>query len=427
VLPDTLQNAVVPEHVLRVVTGLQERGYAAYLVGGCVRDILRGAVPKDYDVATAALPDQVRQAFPKVIPTGIQHGTVTVLSGSAQVEVTTFRSEGAYFDGRHPSTVTFETEIQADLSRRDFTINAMAFDPKGRVLVDPFRGQGDLDARRIRCVGDPHERFSEDGLRPMRAVRFAAVLGYELDPATFDAMAPALGAFAKVSLERVREELSKLLTSERPGLGLDLLRRSGMLAVFLPELGPFASEWPLVVAAAPLVSSSVEQRLAVLLLPLRHPPDARTRIRELIQRSKFPNAVADAVSLRVASVPNAPADPARSDADLRRWAASVGSANVEPVLEIVLALARAEAGPQRAANVSALQNRLHAILEARPPLSPRELALHGQEIMVALGVGPSPAVGEATRFLFDQVLERPDLNAPEALRKLLAGWRKQRP
>ncbi|HZI03258.1 MAG TPA: [cytidine(C)-cytidine(C)-adenosine (A)]-adding enzyme, partial [Archangium sp.] len=180
--PASLLEAEVPRPVLDVIARLHELGHAVFLVGGCVRDTLRGVHPKDFDVATSALPEEVQRAFRKVIPTGIQHGTVTVVQGGTHVEVTTFRSEGDYHDGRRPSAVTFERDIVKDLSRRDFTINAMAWNPLTHELADPFGGQEDLKARVVRCVGSAIERFSEDGLRPMRAVRFAAVLDFTLDP-----------------------------------------------------------------------------------------------------------------------------------------------------------------------------------------------------------------------------------------------------
>ena len=231
-----LHNADIPKPVLEVITRLRELGHATYLVGGCVRDMVRQVHPKDFDVATSALPEEVQRAFRKVIPTGIQHGTVTVVTGGNHVEVTTFRSEGDYLDGRRPSSVSFERDIVKDLSRRDFTINAMAYNPLDKELVDPFGGQVDLPARLIKCVGSALERFSEDGLRPLRAVRFAAVLGFTLDPATRDAIPATLAVFRKVALERVREELVKLLLSPRAEIGLRLLADTGLLDVFLPEV-----------------------------------------------------------------------------------------------------------------------------------------------------------------------------------------------
>src|SRR5438046_6028877 len=183
---------------------LRAAGKQAWLAGGAVRDLLRGKGAQDFDVATDALPEQVVKLFPKVVPTGMQHGTVTVLTGQHDVEVTTFRGQGPYLDGRRPSSVTFLGDIEGDLARRDFTVNAIAWDPLSDDLRDPFGGVGDLECRRLRAVGDPLARFREDGLRPLRAVRFAATLRLALDRPTEKAIPQALDVFAKVACERVR-------------------------------------------------------------------------------------------------------------------------------------------------------------------------------------------------------------------------------
>src|SRR5437762_504972 len=220
--------------VLRTLRGASKQ---AWLAGGAVRDLLCGATAQDFDVATDALPEQVVALFPRVIPTGMQHGTVTVLSGQHKVEVTTFRAEGPYLDGRRPSSVCFLGDIDGDLARRDFTVNAIAWDPIAGVLRDPFSGLEDLRRRRLRAVGDPLARFREDGLRPLRAVRFASTLRLALDPPTRLAIPEALDVFARVAMERVRDELSKLLVrGAPPSRGLRLLLRSGLLAHIVPEL-----------------------------------------------------------------------------------------------------------------------------------------------------------------------------------------------
>src|SRR6266478_818432 len=220
--------------LLRTLRGASKQ---AWLAGGALRDILSGAAAQDFDVATDALPEQVVRLFPRVIPTGMQHGTVTVLSGEHKVEVTTFRGEGRYLDGRRPSSVTFLADIEGDLARRDFTVNAIAWDPIAGVLRDPFSGAEDLRRRRLRAVGDPLARFREDGLRPLRAVRFASTLRLALDPPTRLAIPETLDVFARVAMERVRDELIKLLVrGAPPSRGLRLLLRSGLLARIVPEL-----------------------------------------------------------------------------------------------------------------------------------------------------------------------------------------------
>ncbi|MFL5345715.1 MAG: CCA tRNA nucleotidyltransferase [Hyalangium sp.] len=412
-----LHNADIPRPVLDVLRRLRELGFAVFLVGGCVRDMVRGVPPKDFDVTTSAHPHEVQAAFKKVIPTGIQHGTVTVLSSGTHVEVTTFRSEGDYHDGRRPSSVKFESDITEDLSRRDFTINAMAYDPLSKELVDPFGGQADLQAHIIRCVRDPHERFSEDGLRPMRAVRFAAVLGFTLELATRAAIPPTLPVFRKVALERVREEFVKLLLSPRAESGLVLLSETGLLDVFLPELARAEPEAArLARAAAHAAPAEVELRMAALLADLISGPQAR----ELGIRLKFPNKAADTVGLLVehAALENRLAD---SDPALRRLLARVGLGQLEPLLAVAHARIQVRA-PERLPDFSRLQERLRALAAAKPPLSAKELALTGKDIMATLAVGPSPIVGEATRYLLESVLDEPSLNQPEKLKELLRAW-----
>lgn len=418
---NSLLDVDVPRPVLDVIARLRELGHAAYLVGGCVRDSLRGVHPKDFDVATSALPQEVQRAFRKVIPTGIQHGTVTVLMEQTHVEVTTFRSESDYHDGRRPSAVTFEQDIVKDLSRRDFTINAMAWNPLNHELVDPFGGQEDLKARLVRCVGSAIERFSEDGLRPMRAVRFAAVLDFTLDAATQAAIPATLPVFRKVAHERVREEFVKLLLSKREAFGLELLAVTGLMEVFLPELTRTEAEAArLARAAASAAPADVELRLSALLADLVDPQQAE----EIGVRLKFPTKVVERVRLFVthAALERHVGD---SEPALRRLLARVGLANVEPLTQVARARIQVRE-PARLAELEALFGRLLALVAAKPPLTSKDLALNGGAIMAALGVGPSPIVGEATRFLVEQVLDEPARNQPEKLKELLGDWLKAR-
>ncbi|WNG46990.1 CCA tRNA nucleotidyltransferase [Archangium minus] len=419
--PAPLLDADVPRPVLDVIARLRELGHAVFLVGGCVRDTLRGVHPKDFDVATSALPEEVQRAFRKVIPTGIQHGTVTVVVGGTHVEVTTFRSESEYHDGRRPSAVTFEQDIVKDLSRRDFTINAMAWNPLSHELVDPFGGQEDLKARVVRCVGSAIERFSEDGLRPLRAVRFAAVLDFRLDPGTQAAIPATLPIFRKVAHERVREEFVKLLLSKRAEFGLELLAETGLLEVFLPELALADAEAArLARAAAAAEPVDVEIRLAALLADL---VDSQ-RAEEIGVRLKFPTKTIERVRLLIshASLERHVGD---SEPALRRLLAKVGLANVEALTSVARARIQARE-PARLPELELLFGRLQALAASKPPLSGKDLALNGGAIMATLGVGPSPIVGEATRFLLDQVLDEPSRNEPETLKELLRRWQQAR-
>lgn len=222
----------IPEGVKALLDVLRRVGHAAHPVGGCVRDLLLGRTPGDFDVCTSARPEQVMALFPRTVPTGVKHGTVTVLTGDGPVEVTTFRREGGYADGRHPDAVAFDAGLNEDLARRDFTVNAVALGAEGEVL-DPFGGRADLERRLIRCVGDPDRRFAEDALRMFRALRFAAQLGFEIEEDTLAAIRRNARRAENLSGERVKAELEKILLSPRP-------ERAGEAL----ELGLLAHLWP---------------------------------------------------------------------------------------------------------------------------------------------------------------------------------------
>ena len=223
----------VPKNVENIIGTLESHGYEAYAVGGCVRDTMLGREPQDWDITTSARPQEVKALFRRTIDTGIEHGTVTVMIGGEGYEVTTYRIDGKYSDSRHPESVTFTPELREDLRRRDFTINAMAYNDRAGVQ-DLFCGQEDLDAHVVRAVGEPEERFREDALRIMRCVRFAAQLGFEIDPATYAAAEKLSGTLDNISRERIREELLKILVSDHPDY-VTLLQDIGALKTVFPE------------------------------------------------------------------------------------------------------------------------------------------------------------------------------------------------
>lgn len=218
-----------------VVERLQKGGFLAYYAGGCVRDMLRGAEPVDYDIATSARPEQVQSLFPRTIAVGAHFGVICVLSGGTEFEVATFRADGIYIDGRHPDSVTFSSPKQ-DAERRDFTVNGMFFDPVKGELIDFVGGQSDLEARVLRAIGNPRDRFHEDRLRMLRAVRFATTLGFEIDPATWEALREQSADLQGVSAERIREELVRIFLSPQRLRGFDLLDGSGLMETILPEI-----------------------------------------------------------------------------------------------------------------------------------------------------------------------------------------------
>ena len=283
------------EGAAELLDTLHGAGYAAYVVGGCVRDSLLGLTPHDWDLCTSALPQQGMELFgeEKCIPTGLQHGTVTVKQGGGLYEITTFRTEGTYTDGRHPDEVHFVPDVREDLARRDFTINAMAYNEK-EGLVDPFGGQADLQSGILRAVGVPHQRFTEDALRILRLYRFAARFGFAIDPPTAQAAQELCAHLDCVSVERIEEELAKLLSAPAPAAYLD----EKILGVVLPELSPeaLAAAKP-VVDACPAGEQALPVRLAALLLSL-----GEDGTRRALRRLRCSNACIEETAVLVREV-----------------------------------------------------------------------------------------------------------------------------
>ena len=280
------------EGAAELLDTLHRAGYAAYVVGGCVRDSLLGLTPHDWDLCTSALPQQVMELFgaQRCIPTGLQHGTVTVKQSGALYEITTFRTEGTYTDGRHPDEVHFVPDVREDLARRDFTINAMAYNEK-EGLVDPFGGQADLQSGIVRAVGVPRQRFTEDALRILRLYRFAARFGFAIDPPTAQAAQELCAHLDCVSVERIEEELAKLLSAPAPAAYLD----KKILLVILPELSSeaLAAAKP-VVDACPAGAENLSIRLAALLLSL-----GEDGIRRTLKRLRCSNALIEEAAVLV--------------------------------------------------------------------------------------------------------------------------------
>ncbi|HJV39438.1 MAG TPA: HD domain-containing protein [Geothrix sp.] len=419
------------------------------VVGGAVRDELLGRPHADWDLATKLMPkavmDRARAAGLKAIPTGLQHGTVTVLLEDRPIEITTFRSDGDYLDGRHPETVRLGVSLEEDLSRRDFTINAMALPVGGGELVDPFGGRADLETRTLRAVGDPLHRFAEDGLRTLRACRFAAQLGFEVEAGTLAAIPERLEVARKVAAERVLAELTKLLCGLEPHRGLDLLARTGLLDLWLAELRPMIGcgqnrhhrwdVWDHTLEVVRLVPAEPGLRWAALLHDVGKPGartfgddgEARFHGHEarslelagvLLERLKAAHALRRDV---LALVRHHGIHPTAewSDTACRRFLRRLG--------EDGLTLARWGAfrlADQRAKGLeveareqehAAILARLEAMAAAAPPLSVKALALDGAALMALAGRGGGPWLGALQRDLLEAVLEDPSLNTPDAL------------
>lgn len=381
----------LPPAVTHCCHTLHQAGFEAYPVGGCVRDLLLSRVPQDWDVCTSALPQQVQALFPRTVPTGISYGTVTVLLGEEKLEVTTFRCESGYRDGRRPDTVSFVSSLPADLSRRDFTVNAMAIAPD-HTVIDLFGGQGDLEGRTIRCVGDPVERFQEDRLRMFRAIRFAAQLDFTLDPDLVRALT-VLGLQPHyLPPERIRPEVEKTLCAPAPHWA-GLFFSTGLLSG--PEMD-----------ASPLTHLSHEPLprwagLASLMEAQSHDP--LPLLQRLIRDKKLIVPLSHGLALFRAGLPQ----------DARAWRHALAQHGV-PACEAGAAMAQVQ-GQDTPSQL------LEQVLAQRPCLNTKELALSGKDLM-ALGLSGAE-IGQAQEMLLQHVLDHPEDNSSDKLLTLAAQYK----
>jgi tRNA nucleotidyltransferase (CCA-adding enzyme) len=400
--------ATVPGAVAEVCRILRAAGHQAWTVGGAVRDLLLDQEPGDWDVTTEALPDEVMSLFERTFPTGIEHGTITVLMGQGAerqtIEVTTFRGEGDYTDSRRPDSVHFGVTLDEDLERRDFVINAMAFDPVDGTLYDPFGGAEDIRAGRIRAVGRASERFSEDGLRVMRAVRFVSVLDFELDAETEAGIRPALESLAQVAQERVRVELLKLLAGKAAGRALRIAAANGVLDVILPELDWRADaeeRW----SRIDICEADPVLRLALLLEGM-----SEELLEANLRRLTMSNEDRRRLVAMLRHHDELLAEPELDDAALRAHLARVGRAAVDDHLAVLDARAR-QAGHRRLAEVVA---RARELMAAGVALAVRELDIDGKRVMALSGL-KGRVIGDILEALLAEVLVEPSHNRAEYL------------
>ena len=371
-----------------LLTRLHAAGHAAYAVGGCVRDSLLGQTPHDWDLCTSATPEQVLELFGEThcIPTGLQHGTVTVKHGGELYEITTFRTEGAYSDGRHPDHVAFVPDVKEDLARRDFTINAMAYNAE-EGLIDPFGGQNDLAAGIVRAVGEPQRRFEEDALRILRLYRFAARFGFAIDPATGQAARALCRHLDCVSEERIAEELSRLLAAPAPGAYLE----AEVLAVIFPELD--AAELPesrRILDALEPGMEHVPVRLAALLCPLGE-AGARAALKRLKCSNALTGMVATLVREAATGMPGAALTAKRF---LSRY-------DLATITDLT-ALCSAQ-HPEQAEAFVALQQEAARLVETNACCRINQLVVNGRDLM-DVGIRPGPGLRRVLDALLEQVL-----------------------
>lgn len=430
----------LPQKVQRIIEALEYGGYEAYAVGGCIRDSLLGRKPEDWDITTSAKPEEVKRIFNRTIDTGIQHGTVTVLLENEGFEVTTYRIDGKYEDGRHPKEVKFTPNLKEDLKRRDFTVNAMAYSEK-EGLVDLFDGTGDLMRGLIRCVGDAKERFTEDALRMMRAVRFGAQLGFSIEKNTKEAIRELAPSLSKISGERIQTELVKLLVSDNPQ-EVRTLYETGLTAVFLPEFDAMMvtgqnnphhkySVGEHTIVSLKHVRGDKVLRLAMLFHDVAkplcittdeegihhfhgHPGVGSEMTRKILKRLKFDNDTIQRVSALVAGHDDNPPATLRN---VRRAMVRIGLEEFPDIFEVKRADILAQSSYRQQEKLTYLkefESCYHEIKRKRQCLSIKELAVNGRDL-IDLGIPAGPGLGGILKKLLEIVLEDPEKNTKEYL------------
>lgn len=433
----------LPENVNKIIHTLTAHGYEAYAVGGCVRDVLLGRTPQDWDITTSARPQQVKQLFFHTIDTGIKHGTVTVMIGRVGYEVTTYRIDGEYEDARHPKDVVFTNNLIEDLKRRDFTINAMAYNEE-QGLVDAFDGISDLKNGIIRCVGNPKERFSEDALRMLRAVRFAAQLGFFIDKATRVAIGAQASTIAKVSAERIQTELVKLLVSNRPA-EMQTVYELGLTAVFMPEFDAMM-ETPQntkhhkysvgmhTIYSMENIAPDKVLRLTMLLHDIAkpvcittdevghnhfhgHPQKGVEMTKQILRRLKFDNDTIEKVCELVRYHDDR---PPINEKNIRRAISKIGLEQYPALFAVKKADTLAQSDYRRQeklAYIEEYQRLYDKILSERQCVQKKDLAINGRDL-IALGMKQGKDLGQVLDAVFEQVLEHPEWNNREKLIEL---------
>jgi tRNA nucleotidyltransferase (CCA-adding enzyme) len=440
----------LPREIKEFASRLRDAGFQCFLVGGAIRDLLLGRPVKDFDLATDALPRQVMNVFSRVIPTGIQHGTVTVLYKSLQLEVTTFRVDGKYEDFRRPKQVEYAATIFEDLKRRDFTINALAYDLLTGELLDPFHGRTDLKKKIIRAIGDPLERFKEDALRTLRACRFACAFDFTIEKNTMRGIADTAALIKKISGERVRDELIKILETRLPSRGFELLTNTGLLHFIIPELEScrdikqpsmhcFDVYFHSLYSCDAAPADNLTVRLASLLhdvgKPLTETRNAEGDLRffghekksgelaeRILKRLKFPNAVISGVRHLILHHMFS-YDDSWSDAAVRRFLRRVGTGNIDDLF--LLRMADQVGMCNRPVSKSALERfkeRINDVLSGAAVLSLTDLCIDGNDIMRELGIGPGEQVGRILEYLLEAVLDDPAQNTRETLLTLARNF-----
>ncbi|WP_195988472.1 CCA tRNA nucleotidyltransferase [Clostridium sp. D53t1_180928_C8] len=440
----------IPDNVQFIIDTFYKNNYEAFMVGGCVRDCLLGLTPKDYDITTSALPNITESLFKKTVPTGIQHGTVTVILNNENLEVTTYRTEGNYIDNRHPESVEFVSNIKDDLSRRDFTVNALAYNNKVG-LLDYFNGIEDINKKIIKAVGDPNKRFQEDALRMLRAIRFSCQLGFKIDEATYLAIKANYNLIKNISIERIRDELCKILVSNNPCDGLNLLKDTGILEIIIPEIHSLIGYTPLcnnhnkdVFSHTLNVINNTNNDLILRLSALFHDVGKLNTLKQLpnghcyfpghaqegaimckpiLSRLKFDNNTIDKVSKIIYDHLVLDVNYMPTDGEIKRLLRRVGTENIFTLFELQRADINSLWDPVPfLKKVDYISNRVRLILENNDPLYIKDLAITGSDLMTNLNIKPGKIIGEILTFLLDSVLDDTTLNNKESLLEIAKNF-----
>lgn len=430
----------LPRDVNYIIETLYSNGYEAYAVGGCVRDTLLGRTPKDWDITTSAKPEEVKALFNHTIDTGILHGTVTVMLNHEGYEVTTYRIDGEYEDARHPKEVTFTANLVEDLKRRDFTINAMAYNHKVG-LVDEFDGVKDLENKIIRCVGNPMDRFSEDALRMLRAVRFAAQLGFSIEDKTQEAVKALAPTIRKVSAERIQVELVKLVTSEHPD-EMRTVYELGLTKIFMPEFDTMMETKQLnkhhmytvgehSIQSMLNIRADKVLRLTMLLHDVgkpqcrstgedgqehyyNHPKVGADISKDILKRLKFDNDTIDRCYKLILYHDDRPAMTQRS---IRKSISKIGLQQYPSLFEVKYADTMAQSMYKRDEKLNYLEEYkaiFKDIIDSGQCVEKKSLAIGGKELM-EIGMKPGKEMGLVLEKLYEKVLEEPEMNTEENL------------
>ena len=431
----------LPEKVKYIIDTIMEAGYEAYAVGGCIRDSILGREPDDWDITTSASPYQVKELFPRTLDTGLKHGTVTVMMDKEGFEVTTYRIDGEYEDGRHPKEVTFTSNLIEDLKRRDFTINAMAYNEKNG-LIDVFEGMEDIQRKVIRCVGSPMERFTEDALRMMRAVRFSAQLGYEIEDKTAEAIKALAPYLSKISAERIQVELVKLVTSPNPDF-LKIAYETGITAVILPEFDVCMetmqnnphhcySVGEHTLKAMKAVSPDKYLRLALLFHDIGkpakkitdekgidhfygHPVLSEEMTGQILHRLKFDN---DTIYTVKKLVLYHDYETEQTPKSVRRAMMKIGEDIFPLLFEVKYGDIAAQSEYKREKKLEKLQavkEIYETVIKQQQCVSLKTLAVTGRDLMEQADMVPGKELGEMLKELLELVVEEPSLNEKEVL------------